>query len=113
VGRDFDTRSFISAHDQGPLSRGWLDDLVERVVEVDRKADLHRAMHARPWYRGNQVPRCVDPDAILDQFTRIFETSVEPVARRTGLRHTLSRLPAEAASIRRRLTRKWRKLARK
>jgi hypothetical protein len=55
----------------------------------------------------------VDADAILDQFTRIFETPIEPVARRTGLRHTLSRLPAEAASIRRRLTRKWRKLVRK
>jgi hypothetical protein len=112
VGRDFDTRGFISAHDQGPLSRGWLDDLVDRVVEVDRNPDLHRAMHARPWYRGNRVPRCVDADAILDQFTRIFETPIEPVARRTGLRHTLSRLPAEAASIRRRLTRKWRKLTR-
>ncbi len=106
VGRDFDTRSFLSAHDSPTL-----DDLVERVVEVDRNPDLAREALARPWYRGNRVPPCADPDAILDRFTTIFETPVEPVARRRGLARLLrlDRVPAATASLRRRLARRYRK----
>ncbi|MFM8435116.1 MAG: glycosyltransferase family 10 domain-containing protein [Planctomycetia bacterium] len=112
VGRDFDTRSFLSVHDQGPLTRRSLDDLVERVVAVDRDPGLHAALLARPWLRDNRVPACAVADAILDQFTKIFETPVEPVARRRTVARALGlhRLPAEAASVRRRLVRKWRKL---
>lgn len=111
VGRDFDTRSFLSVHDQGPLTRRSLDDLVERVVAVDRDPGLRAALLARPWLRDNRVPACADADAILDQFTRIFETPVEPVARRRTVARALGlhRLPAEVASVRRRVVRKWRK----
>ncbi len=107
VGRDFDTRSFLSAHDSRSL-----DDLVDRVVAVDRDPSLHLELLGRPWYRGNRVPPCADADVILDQFTRIFATAVEPVARRRSIRHALGidRLPAELASLRRRVLRKWRKL---
>ena len=109
VGRDFDTRSFLSAHDSPTL-----DDLVERVIAVDRDPDLHRQLLARPWYRGNAVPACVDPAAILAQFAKIFSTPVDPVARRGGLARLLriDRLPSAVASIRRRLIRKARKLTR-
>jgi hypothetical protein len=112
VGRDFDTRSFLSVHDQGPLTRRSLDDLVERVVAVDRDATLHEELLARPWLRGNSVPPCADAGAILERFTTIFETPIEPVARRRTAARALGlhRLPAEVASVRRRLVRKWRKL---
>jgi hypothetical protein len=71
-------------------------------------------MLARPWLRDNRVPACVDPEVILEQFTRIFATPVEPVARRRALgrRIGLHRIPAELASIRRRIKRKWWKLTR-
>ena len=112
VGRDFDTRSFLSVHDQGPLTRRSLDDLVDRVVAVDRDPTLHAALLARPWLRDNRVPACGSSAAILDQFTKIFETTVEPVARRRSIARAigLHRLPAEAASVRRRIVRKWRKV---
>ncbi|NCA12028.1 glycosyltransferase [bacterium] len=112
VGRDFDTRSFLSVHDQGPLTPRALDDLVERVVAVDRDPRLHAALLARPWLRDNRVPSCADAAAILRQFTRIFETPIEPVARRRSVARALGlhRLPAEAASVRRRVVRKWRKV---
>ncbi len=114
VGRDFDTRSFLSIHDQGPLTRRSLDDLIERVVAVDRDPGLHASLLVRPWLRGNRVPACASAEAILGQFARIFETPIEPVARRRSVARAvgLHRLPAEAASIRRRLVRKWRKLTR-
>ncbi|NDC64555.1 MAG: hypothetical protein EBZ59_11355, partial [Planctomycetia bacterium] len=76
VGRDFDTRSFLSAHDSPSL-----DDLVERVVAVDRDPALHRQVLARPWYRGNTVPSCVDPATIVARFSQIFSTPIVPVAR--------------------------------
>jgi hypothetical protein len=109
VGRDFDTRSFLSAHDSASL-----DDLVERVIEVDRNPALHRELLGRPWYRDNRVPASADTEQILDQFTRIFSTPVEPVARSRSVSHMLGldRLPAELASIRRRIRRKYWKVTR-
>lgn len=107
VGRDFDTTSFLSAHDSASL-----DDLVDRVVAVEESPDLQRQLLSRPWYRGNRVPQGADPAAILGQFRRIFSSPIEPVARRGGLGRVvgLHRIPAEANSIRRRLVRKYRKL---
>jgi len=114
VGRDFDTRGLLSVHDQGPLTSRSRDDLVERVVAIDRDPALHTALLGRPWLRDNRVPACASSAAILDQFTTIFETPVEPVARRRSVARAigLHRVPAEAASIRRRLARKWRKYTR-
>ncbi len=112
VGRDFDTTSFLSAHDTpGPR---MLDDLVERVVALDRDEALHSAVLARPWLRGNRVPACADTAAILDRFTTIFNTPIAPVARRRGPARLLGldRLPDLAASARRRIVRRYRKLTR-
>ena len=109
MGRDFDTGSFLSAHDSRSL-----DDLVERVVEVDRNPALHLEMLGRPWYRDNRVPACAEAAQILDQFARIFTTPVNPVARSRSVVHMLGldRLPAEMASIRRRIRRGYLKLTR-
>ena len=112
IGRDFNTWSFLSAHDCGSrATSAMLDDLVERVVAVDRDPDLLRTLLAQPWYRGNRVPRSADADVILEQFTRIFETPIEPVARRRGIARLLrlNRLPDAVRSIRNRLRRKYRK----
>jgi hypothetical protein len=104
VGRDFDTRSFLSAHDSPSL-----EDLVERVVAVDRDPALHARLLGTPWLRGNRVPDCVAAERVLDQFGRIFTTPVEPVARRRGIVHSLGlhRAPAAVTSLRRRLRRRW------
>ena len=112
VGRDFDTTSFLSAHDTpGPR---MLDDLVERVVALDRDDALFRQVRARPWFRGNRVPACADTTAILDRFTEIFTTPIVPVARRRGPARLLGldRLPDLATSVRRRIVRRYRKLTR-
>jgi hypothetical protein len=87
-----------------------LDLLVDRVVAADRDPDIYAGMLARPWYRGDRVPRCADADAILAQFARIFTTPVDPVSRRRGVARMvgLDRLPDAAGSIGRRLKRKWR-----
>ncbi|MGA0041069.1 MAG: glycosyltransferase family 10 domain-containing protein [Pirellulales bacterium] len=107
VGCDFDTRSFLSAHDSPTL-----DDLVERVVAVDRDPDLRRQLFRYPWYRDNRVPACVDPAKVLAQFAKIFNTPILPVARRRYMVRlmVLDRIPAVARSLRRRLVGNYRKM---
>jgi hypothetical protein len=118
VGRDFDTRSFLSAHDtpdpRFASARPDLETLVERVIELDRRPDLLRQMLSQPWYRHNRVPHGADGDEILAQFARIFTADIEPVARRWGVARSLRlhRLPVTAASMRRRVVRKCRQLLR-
>jgi hypothetical protein len=67
-------------------------------------------MLARPWYRGDRVPRCADAEAILAQFEKIFTTPIDRVSRRRGPTRLLGldRVPDALRSIRRRLKRKWR-----
>jgi hypothetical protein len=109
VGRDFNTRSFLAFHD----SASW-DDLVDRVVAVDRDVARQRRMLAEPWYPGNTPPACADLDALLDRFTTIIETPIDPVARRRGLARRLGLHCVRPAAdrIRRQLVRTYRKLHR-
>ena len=111
IGPDSDTRSFLSAHGCGSRrTSSLLDELVERVAEVDRNPDLLQAMLARPWLSNNRVPRCVDPDVMLDRFKLIIETPIDPVARRRDAARLARpyRVPDAVGSIRRRLLRKYR-----
>lgn len=111
IGREFDTRSFLSAHDCGSrATSAMLDELVERVVAVDRDPSLLASMLATPWLRGNRIPRCVDEQAVLGQFARIFSTPIRQVARRLAAvrRLGLDRVPDAVGSLRRRVRRKWR-----
>ncbi len=111
VGRDFDTRSFVSAHDCGARrTSAMLDELVERVVAIDRDPDLLRQMLGQPWLRNNRIPPCVSDDVVLARLVEIIETPIEPVGRRQSLARSLAldRVPDALGSIRRRLKRKWR-----
>ena len=114
IGNDFDTRSFLSYHDTPPgpgLSpSAALDLLVDRVIALDRDPVLLAETLARPWYRGNRVPRSADAETILDQFGRIFTTPIERVSTRRGSVQLLGldRIPDATRSIRSRLKRKWR-----
>lgn len=114
IGCDFDTKSFLSFHDTPPgpgvSESAALDMLVDRVIEADRNADVYAKLLTEPWYRGNRVPACADATAILAQFEKIFSTTITPIARRGGPAKLLGLdyLPDAAASIRRRITRKWR-----
>jgi hypothetical protein len=114
IGCDFDSRSFLSFHDTpagpGVSESAALDILVDRAIEADRNPDIYAAMLATPWYHRNRVPDCADADTILARFTEIVTTPIDRVSRRRGPARLLGldRLPDAAASIRRRLTRKWR-----
>jgi len=67
VDRDFNPRSFVNYFDHGSL-----DDLVDRVVELDRNDDRYLEMVRQPWYHGNVVNEYVQSERVLAQFERIF-----------------------------------------
>jgi len=112
VGRDFDTRSLLSFHDTPPgagLSRSAaLDLLVDRVIAVDRDPDLHAALLARPWYRGNRVPAVAAAETLRAAFERIFTTPIDRRAGGAGAWTGFGGLPYAVGSLRRRVRRKWR-----
>lgn len=69
VGRDFDAASFVGYHD----GCRHLDDLVERVVEIDRDDRLWAERIARPWLHGDRLPPHLERKRVADWFGRIFE----------------------------------------
>jgi hypothetical protein len=75
VHLDFNPRSFVNFFDYGSL-----DDLVDRVVEIDRDDALYCEYLREPWYHGNVVNEYVRAENVLAQFERIFS------AERTDLR---------------------------
>ena len=67
VDLDFNPRSFVNYFDHGGL-----DELVDRVIEIDRNDDLYCQYLREPWYHGNVVNEYVQPENVLAQFERIF-----------------------------------------
>jgi alpha(1,3/1,4) fucosyltransferase len=77
VERDFNPRSFISAHDWPGMAA-----VIDRVIEVDRHDDLYLELLRQPWLNGNRLNQYIDPENILAQFERIFSDPQTPVATR-------------------------------
>ena len=69
VGHDYNTKRFVSYHD-GCHS---LDDLVERVIELDRNDDAYIETLSQPFFHDNTPPPCFDMERLLNQFHRIFD----------------------------------------
>lgn len=67
VHLDFNPRSFVNFFDYGNL-----DDLVDRVVEIDRDDALYCRYLREPWYHDDVVNEYVRPENVLGQFERIF-----------------------------------------
>jgi hypothetical protein len=70
VHLDFNPRSFVNYFDYGDL-----DELVDRVIEIDRNDDLYCQYLREPWYHGNVVNEYVRAENVLAQFERIFAAS--------------------------------------
>ncbi|MCC6493934.1 MAG: glycosyltransferase [Pirellulales bacterium] len=75
VDLDFNPRSFVNFFDYGSL-----DDLVDRIVDIDRNDDLYCDYLRQPWYHGDEVNRYVRPENVIRQFARIFSQPVAPAA---------------------------------
>jgi hypothetical protein len=70
VDLDFNTKSFINGNDFENM-----DDLVEKIIEVDKNENLYREILSEPFFKGNQVNEYVKRNNIIKQFNFIFEDS--------------------------------------
>ncbi len=108
VNRDFNTRSFISAHD-------WpsMEAVINRVIEIDRDDDLYLEHLREPWLHQNRLNEYIDPAKVLAQFERIFSDPRPPVATRQPVARffRLDQLAGARRSMIRRLRRSTKKLA--
>lgn len=75
ASRDFNPDCFVSCHDFRNE-----DELIERIVELDRDDDAYMRTLAAPWFPGGQVPEFVAPEWLLDRFELIFRAGRRPVA---------------------------------
>lgn len=77
VGKDFNTDSFINYHDFKSDN-----EVIDRIIELDKRDDLYIKMMAEPWFKMNQLPECVDNEKVLGQFEKIFNAKgkITPVA---------------------------------
>ena len=77
VARDFNPRRFVNVHDFASD-----DELLARIVELDRDDAAYRSMLAEPWFPDGIVPSCADLDALLDWIGGVVDWRGTPVARR-------------------------------
>ena len=68
VGRDFNTKSFINAHDFSSTK-----DLINYIKLLDSDDEMYLEMLAEPWFIGNKVPECFNKNNIANFFVSVFE----------------------------------------
>jgi hypothetical protein len=75
VHRDFNTRSFINAHDhRWKNKRAMYDYLIDKIMQIDQNPDLYMKMLRQPWYQNNELSKYVDPEIIAKRFDLIFNS---------------------------------------
>lgn len=70
IDEDFNTHSFLSYY-----NFDFEDELIEKIVELDRNNDLYLEYLRQPYYKNNEINKFVNQDNILHQFRHIFEQS--------------------------------------
>jgi hypothetical protein len=69
VHRDFNTKSFVNYHDYNSV-----DAMIDRIIELDKNADLYMQCVAEPWYPNNKITKYVNPRIIVNKFRQIFRS---------------------------------------
>ncbi|MEW6743582.1 MAG: glycosyltransferase family 10 [Planctomycetota bacterium] len=70
VHLDFNPRSFVNFHELENV-----EEIIDRVVTLDRDDALYEEMLTQPYYAGDRVPPHCDPATILPFFSKIFEAA--------------------------------------
>lgn len=85
VIKDFNPRSFINCHD-------WksFEDVVKKVIEIDRDNELYLSIVNEPPFRKNIVPPYLQKEFLLNFFDSIFELPLDQTIRRPRFGSTLN-----------------------
>jgi hypothetical protein len=77
VGKDFNTKSFLSFHDYGSDQR-----LIDQIIKLDTDSELLKEMYNEPWLKNNILPDFASENSVLKAFLHFFKDSLKkkPVA---------------------------------
>ncbi|MFP4528180.1 MAG: glycosyltransferase family 10 domain-containing protein [Candidatus Kapaibacterium sp.] len=75
ISKDFNPDSFLNYHDYGSV-----DELIDRIIEIDSNDDLWAKYLSQPYFHDNELSEYVDPALIRERFRMIFNTKKNPVA---------------------------------
>jgi len=67
ISRDFNKKSFLFESDVSNL-----ENLVEKIIELDRDDDRYMAMMQEPWLKDNQLNKYLKKELLLERFKAIF-----------------------------------------
>jgi hypothetical protein len=76
IHRDFNKKSFLNYYDFDSD-----EELIERIIEIDRNDDLWAEYLSQPYYENNRLSEYVDPPKVRERFRKIFFSDIEPNAR--------------------------------
>ena len=68
VSDEFNTESFVNIHDYDSM-----EQVVQRVVEIDNNDELYLEIMSRPWFHNNTFPDHVSPRAVLEFFEKTLD----------------------------------------
>lgn len=77
IGELFNPKAFINCHEYDSL-----EEVVERVKEIDQNDALYKEMLAEPWFPGGVVPESIRDETIAAYLRHIFEQPPEKAYRR-------------------------------
>lgn len=84
IAEDFNTRSFINAHDcPSNRAKDIVDYVVSRIIELDKDDDKYMAMLQEPWLPGNRITPVADRTRIINRFIEIFSPEEVPMERKS------------------------------
>ncbi|MFB8791398.1 MAG: glycosyltransferase family 10 [Potamolinea sp.] len=77
VHQDFNPQSFLNYHDFENE-----DELIERIIEIDKNDELYITYLKQPWFHENQINQFIDPQNVLKQFDYIINSDKLPIAQK-------------------------------
>jgi len=96
IGREFNSKRFINCHDFSSK-----DEILNRILEVDRNEKLYHQILSEPYFPGDRVPDELSDASILEQFEHIFSQSPVAALRRNreawGKRYEAERVSSAGA----------------
>jgi len=75
VDKDFNTKSFVNYHDFNSM-----DDVIDRIIEIDQSEELYREYLSQPWFEDNKINEFVDNDKITAKLVSMIEADIKPIS---------------------------------
>jgi hypothetical protein len=57
-----------------------MDEVIERIIQVDQSEDIYREYLSQPWFEDNKINEFVDNDKIRVKLANIIEAPITPIS---------------------------------